>query len=634
MLSRFYSDQPLYVKALTSKQILYPMKTTLDYTFALPPSHEEYQALLKRQPTYIDRNVGLQPLDTHDKELFARALHHIAEFVDIRFNYHPDYKGMAVFNFVFNETHQGKKGLVTGYTNWHGDYMGLGSQEVVTDGKYKTMMHEIMHWAFQLVDQPYDRLLQNTPHLDSDPREEFATFSIMNYAHEIDQGYLIQPRTLMPADIATLQFVVNHYEPLSVDRIKRIHLEDNLYHLKDLFYKYHADNLVHRTISTLVDHGGNDTLSADGMKEPVTLNLRRGPFARSAYQWGYIVASYDTFIENAICGEETTVVLNELNNVVTAPSGAKTTLVVDYLQCGHDTIIADNIDKLVIENSFASDSAMQKIMNLWKLTPHSNLDANNTLSGAKITFDENNSIFFQSTQPEKFNTLKIIMGKGDNETSIRIDMQHPQSYEVVPATLRSNQPQVTDQPIQISYDFADDFRNGMQRGVSFACLSIFTTAVLTQRLGFTPARASSINQSIQIMCSLYHGDILSLVTYYAVDKFCHRLNLSDANTSLVSTVISTAANMSFSFTPWGIGKAACAFAGGVLGSQTVHFIENKSRIVNRFCRSPISITASAVSALVSASFTLFGAAKRAVTMQSIQADASSDVSQAFIHKMV
>lgn len=329
---------PHYVKSLVTAATwnnYFGEPAVIHYTFSLPSS-SELDTFLKTQPSYVDRTAGLMKLDEPHMQLFRNTLRYWENITQVHF-IEDDNSASPIFIFTqkSNSSNKvegyGQVQSIFGYASYpyHNGFnfisSGIGFESTYlkntnSHDKKTTLLHEIMHWAFGM-QHPFTGEYKLTS-----PREKYSTFSIMNYDTEIVQGYKLIPITPMPADIAATQFIYGKNEQMGAG--------DTTHHLKDYVPGTSWSDGI-RTIATIVDHKGINTLSAENINQDVTLNIRRGPFARSQLRDGYVTLSYHTDIEKIICGNaQCNVVLNELNNHVYAPKDAQTTIFIDPKQCG------------------------------------------------------------------------------------------------------------------------------------------------------------------------------------------------------------------------------------------------------------------------------------------------------------
>jgi hypothetical protein len=514
------------------------------------------------------------PLNETERQLIRGNFDYLETILNVRFV--ENGTGYQAPFFSFSQKSEYKKfGTELGFTNFIPNYfclpvemttkeIGFNINHLADDRfpieKNQTILHETLHWALTFT-HPFERGYARTQ-----PDKLATGFSIMNYAHEIDRdGYSqIIPVGLMPADLEAADYFIGVNE--------NINQGDTVHELKN--YAPDTDSSFH-TIKMLVDRGGVDTLSAREIKNDVVINLLRGSSARSEVrvdkQKSYVTLSHDTDIENVICGDaKTSVTLNELNNIVYAPLGVVSSLVIDPLHCGHDVFVG-SYDRIVLTKDYAAAESEWKTSSVG---PSKVSIAGEEISfpfGTKIEFDANNDIVLANQKLEDFNPEKIIIKEKDSESIP--DKTTASLWEVF-----------SDTPDQLFFSFKDAF----YQGALLTFLTSLTTEGL-QRKGCTRNQIAAVNQAVKCLVTLYNGAYIASAAGCLTNVLLHSFGFSEQTCNLASTVASSTVNAAHHFSPLGLAKMAMGTAGSYAGGRFTLWSKNKiTKLVTQYCVEPES----------------------------------------------
>jgi hypothetical protein len=540
---------PYYVRALL-EQLYFCFEddnpATMSYTFDLPND----SSLLKLQPNYV---ADISPLNEVDRDLVRGSFRYLEKIVNVHFMEQNKKDSTTIFYFSQKPDNSQQQIMVEGYgaisevegyaNYWRKvvflnlrDSIGFNTESfkrIDAAHKQQTIFHEILHWAFHFK-HPF-----GGHHALTAPREKLTSFSIMNYASERDaMGQDIIPITPMPADIEAAEYVYGKNAAAGKG--------DTVYYLRD-----YAKFSTQQTISTLVDRDGVDTISALDEKSDVTIDLRQSPFARSNVLTGYVTLSQGTDIENVMGGwGKNTVILNQLNNVVYFPPGAKTTLYVDALQCGHDIVLGFN-GTFVIEKS-ATNTVL-----LWEPIESGAGKANLGSGeirfnyGTKIQFDANNSVTFANIKPEAFDSQHVIVrDKAQTDVLTEATQDLCQIFSELPCELLVR------------------FQCALYQGMLFVFLTSLTEEGL-RYAGCTAKQIQIVNQAMQCLLTLCTGSVIATSAGFLTSSLLHYFGFSEKTCNLTSAVVATTVRSAQHISPLSLAKTATSMVGSYAGGKVI-----------------------------------------------------------------
>lgn len=203
------------------------------------------------------------------------------------------------------------------------------------DGCYDTLLHELCHamgLTHPFLDCPY-RQADGAVYLDKTEYEEYSDqiYTIMSENNSQTQG--LEPATLMPLDIAALQYLYGANTSYNAG--------DDVYAWDTVEVPVWGPEFSHTYrntgLSTIVDSGGVDTIDCSNQINPCVIDLTEGgrssmgvrEMVRNA-ETGvredvpayHISIAYGAEIENALGGSNNDVfILNGLNNVCEGGGG-------------------------------------------------------------------------------------------------------------------------------------------------------------------------------------------------------------------------------------------------------------------------------------------------------------------------
>lgn len=372
--------------------------------------------------------------------------------------------------------------------------------------------------------------------------EEFRSFSIMSYNFESyydkngDIRY-IMAATPMPNDILAIHQLYGKNITTGFG--------DNTHYLDE----YMFENNKYDIISAIYDPSGTNTLSAEKHDGEVTINLRRGPFHRSAIHHrdhtSWVTLSYDTNISHAIGGKDKNVfVANELPNTFDARESIETTVILDPKNTGHDEIIGFNAtrDSLILQ---AEPGDLP-------ITYHI---TNDVITGdVQIIFDNQNSI-----------TLK-------NVTSIQVNSEMIKTI-VDPNLIYDRHPELTRVVNRLTFDFltycsevlAKDFKAAWAKGIPLGFITAMTSDVLSKRYHCSNETIAYIHQMLYILTTLMSGSYISTGSGLLTNCIMRHLGYSRSACTAAAVAVSTGTSLLQNFSMFGAARIMSSVIGSNVG---------------------------------------------------------------------
>jgi hypothetical protein len=494
----------------------------------------------------------------------------------------PFYKFTGNFTTPIKVSGYGNITGAAGYAHYPdtGRGIGLGDSSYLWLKKWlmpelimDTINHEIGHGGIGLK-HPFE-----PPYALTKPYEKLTSYSIMNYDDEMIGWHTIVPLTPMPADIDAAQYLygVN----------TQANLGNTIHHVD----KYYREGI--RTISAIDwDYSGNDTLSASGANYDVTLNLR--PYSRSKVGEDTYLAMPNMDIENIIAGNhKNTLILNSLDNTVDIRTSAQSIVMTDPSLSGHDVVIGfnSNRDSLILESSDSLDSFSQEKPFSTSSQAHAIINGQNTIvtgstcnttitinnqttevTGTKIQFSENNSLFIADIKPEDV-VLKFQINKELDLIRKRLPHQQGIPGEKSVSFWAEN------------YDISKDLFFEFQKGFLNAAVSTFLISLtedVLKEAKLTPKQISILKSVMQFSFLWYSEPyqtirialLLSCITL--ANEFYSKKNHIPSISSYLITIInsynriSVTENFKTSFV-----KSLTSLGGYVLGEALSIDIKNE-----------------------------------------------------------
>lgn len=551
----YYPAKPLHPYPFTATIIPTPaiwpswfgQTAQVSYGFVTEPA--ALTALLAYQPSEIDHVAGLSNVTTH-RELIDGAFSSWSSYVNIDFNPSlTDHPQIQLFGYKQPPNTDGSIRVGYSYTTYGFEkflprsFIGLNTDFVRSYDNPEsslTILHEIGHAGFGL-DHPFE-----TPFFPN-PDTRVTSFSIMNYNHEVVDGITIIPITPMPYDIESAQY--------QYGTAKGMNAGNNVYLLSKLLPKHRYNT---KPIASLPwDSAGTDTLSAAGIKGPVTIDLRH--YGRSTLPRGYI-AMPRMDIEHVIGGKgRNTIILNSLNNHVDIRQAKGTSrIVIDPAQTGHDIILGFNPakDKLILRTE---DGTLPSMQTHGVRSGDHILIGNEIVAyknGTMILFDQENSVLLANVNPKDILSANI---RPSTEEVI-------QEHETVLLAEFSHYPK----------EFLYDFNIALAQGSAFTFLTSLTEEGM-RALKCTDEQIANVGQLMTGIIAIYTGSILTTSAAFLTSSTMISLGFSNQTANMASTVVATGLNAVQNLSVIGLARMATAMAGGYVGSRFTLWARDKAK---------------------------------------------------------
>jgi hypothetical protein len=334
------------------------------------------------------------------------------------------------------------------------------------------------------------------------------------------------------------------------DLIKRFEYAKKLSHVDSFRFRILFTFVNYKTMETIWDPCGVDTLLIDGAEKDVLVNLNSGN------EYHTKIDSHDTVLfgefEDAIlshCKGNNVVVTNALNNVITLDSNeGATTLIVSPERMGHDIAFGFNPAR----DTIRVEKLPEQSASLWNIKMYSGNytdSASSTYSGTRIEFNENNSIFLVNVASDEINEHTIKVDEVTEETALHKDNRFLESEEL---------------PEPSFQDSISTFTSAALYATGTTVLTELVYKCLIQQ-GFTVEQANLASRVIQFTSAFMTGSWASLLASHATTKILSSFGFSKENTYYASMVASTIATVGYSSSLPGMLNLAAGAAGSCGG---------------------------------------------------------------------
>lgn len=517
--------------------------TIITYSFQIPLGNAEAEKMMSLQPHYVDHQKALSPFNefitafTHKQLVWwesATSLHFV-ETNEKPMLYFYEYQPAAGYSSVYGFSMVGTEVIRVGaYLASIGiNAARLNSTECddyLAASTEFTILHEIGHSMLGFK-HPFDLPVQAKT-------VEFNTtsFSVMAYKQPIwHDGRDIISISPMPADLDTAHFLYG--------KNLQTRIGNDVYQLSD-FTPYD-----HPTLSSLPwDAGGIDTLSASDSHEPVRLDIR--PYGKSRTRKGGVYTP-NVQLENVVSGsKQNTIYLNEWNNQVDITKSKHTTLYIDPLACGHDTIVGFNPRRDNIR-VIAQQSA-------WQIRQHPT-QANTTL----VEFGRGNTLELVGVLPEQFHNQTITVDPTQVEAANTLRVRKQE----VDAALESGFH-------LLNYQLSVDFLNAFGTGAGLTFIDSMTEEAL-KMYGMEPENIEMICKLLRSLYIIMTGTIITNAPGMLAAQFLPLIGIPVNTSQAIASGITTGLHVLTNLTPMGLARVAINYAGNYAGSYFTLWARDK-----------------------------------------------------------
>ncbi len=378
------------------------------------------------------------------------------------------------------------------------------------------------------------------------PDAQTTSHTVMAYDAEFDPtlNKKLTAITPMPADIDAMHFLYG--------KNTRARRGNDDYHVSFFTEKEPG------TIASLPwDAAGIDTLSAENVDGPVTLDIRR--YGRSATSKGYIMTP-NIELENVIGGKgRNTIFLNELNNNVDVSDSAFTKLIIDPKNCGHDTVKGFNParDKITL-------LAMPGQTATWKLIATTIKDTHgNPVNSTVIQFSKINTVTLlgvnkEQIQPETITHNATLAADAKKLTARQADADKALWAELglLPAQL------------------VTDFSNAFLRGTALTFIDTLTDETLFY-YGVQEDLRDFVLALLHCFYIILSGTILTNAAGFVIAEAMRVFGINDATCNKVGAACVTLLNIAQDLSPVGLARTTASLVGSYAGSYLTFWARKK-----------------------------------------------------------